>query len=95
VQFNDAHAHAAVLYDMGLYKKFGGSSVVENTSHGLQRNLQFMKEVSQKSGVHLIAGTGNSLTEICVCFKLILQNIAYLVALDVHIFMDGSVLLKN
>lgn len=69
MQFNDIDAHAAVLYDMNLYKKFGGSSLVENTSHGLQRNLQFMKEVSQKSGVHLIAGTGNSLTEIYIFFK--------------------------
>jgi phosphotriesterase-related protein len=69
VQFNDADAHAAVLYDMNLYKKFGGSSLVENTSHGLQRNLLFTKEVSQKSGVHLIAGTGNGLTEIYVFFK--------------------------
>jgi phosphotriesterase-related protein len=69
VQFNDADAHAAVLYDMDLYAQFGGSSIVENTSHGLQRNLQFMKEVSQKSGVNLIAGTGNSLTEICMFFK--------------------------
>ncbi|XP_023723099.1 phosphotriesterase-related protein isoform X1 [Cryptotermes secundus] len=47
-----------------LHKKFGGSSVVENTSHGLQRNLQFMKEVSLKSGVHLIAGTGYYLASV-------------------------------
>jgi phosphotriesterase-related protein len=69
VQFNDADAHAAVLYDMDLYREFGGRSVVENTSHGLQRNLQFMKEVSQKSGVHFIAGTGNSLIEMYIFFK--------------------------
>ncbi|XP_021919754.1 phosphotriesterase-related protein isoform X1 [Zootermopsis nevadensis] len=57
--FNDAETHAAVLYDMTLYKQFGGGSVVENSSHGLQRNVKFMKEVSQKTGVHVIAGTGH------------------------------------
>lgn len=56
--FNDAETHAAVLYDMKLYKQFGGGSVVENSSHGLQRNVEFMKEVSRKTGVHVIAGTG-------------------------------------
>jgi phosphotriesterase-related protein len=56
--FNDAETHAAVLYDMKLYKQFGGGSIVENSSHGLQRNVEFMKEVSQKAGVHVIAGTG-------------------------------------
>lgn len=58
MQFNDADAHAAVLYDMDIYAKSGGNSVVENTSHGLQRNLHFMKEISQKLGIHIIAGTG-------------------------------------
>jgi phosphotriesterase-related protein len=69
VQFDDADAHAAVLYDMELYKEFGGSAIVENTSHGLQRNIQFMKKVSQKTGIHVIAGTGNSLIRICIFFK--------------------------
>jgi phosphotriesterase-related protein len=58
--FNDAETHAAVLYEMVLYKQFGGGSIVENSSHGLQRNVKFMKEVSQKTGVHVIAGTGKN-----------------------------------
>lgn len=57
--FNDAETHAAVLYEMKLYKQFGGGTVVENSSHGLQRNIKFLKEVSQRTGVHVIAGTGH------------------------------------
>ena len=56
--FNDTETHAAVLYDMMLFKQFGGGAVVENSNHGLQRNVQFLREVSQKTGVHVIAGTG-------------------------------------
>jgi predicted metal-dependent phosphotriesterase family hydrolase len=59
-QFNDAETHAAVLYEMELYKKFGGGAVVENTNHGLQRNVKFLKEVSQRTGIHVIAGTGRN-----------------------------------
>jgi phosphotriesterase-related protein len=43
---------------MKLYKQFGGGTVVENSSHGLQRNIKFLKEVSQRTEVHVIAGTG-------------------------------------
>jgi hypothetical protein len=45
---------------MELYKQFGGGAIVENSSHGLQRNARFLKEVSQKTGVHVIAGTGRN-----------------------------------
>jgi len=60
LQFNDPETHAAVLYEMELYKKFGGGAVVENSNHGLQRNVKFLKEVSQRTGVHVIAGTGRN-----------------------------------
>jgi len=45
---------------MELYKQFGGGAIVENTNHGIQRNVKFMKEVSQRTGVHVIAGTGRN-----------------------------------
>jgi hypothetical protein len=69
----------AVLYDMEFYREFGGGAVVENTSHGLQRNLQFMKEVSQRTGIHVIAGTGNSLIEVFIFFKYTIRNFAYII----------------
>ena len=59
-QFNDAETHAAVLYEMELYKQFGGGAVVENSNHGLQRNVKFLREVSHSTGVHVIAGTGRN-----------------------------------
>jgi phosphotriesterase-related protein len=59
LQFNDAETQAAVLYEMELYKRFGGGAIVENSNHGLQRNVKFLKEVSQRTGVHVIAGTGH------------------------------------
>jgi phosphotriesterase-related protein len=60
LHFNDAETHAAVLYEMELYKQFGGGAVVENSNHGLQRNVRFLKEVSQRTGIHVIAGTGRN-----------------------------------
>jgi hypothetical protein len=81
VQFNDADTHMAVLYDIELYREIGGGAIVENTSHGLQRNLQFMKEVSQKTGVHVIAGTGNSLIVVFIFVKCIVRNFAYIIIL--------------
>ena len=59
VRFYDEEACNAVLKDIELYKKFGGGSIVENSSHGLRRNLDFMVEAAKKTGVHIIAGTGH------------------------------------
>ncbi|GBP08753.1 Phosphotriesterase-related protein [Eumeta japonica] len=39
-------------------KRTKRSTIVENTTNGLNRNLALMKSVSEKSGVHIIAGTG-------------------------------------
>ncbi|XP_043288078.1 phosphotriesterase-related protein [Venturia canescens] len=59
VKFNDEDARVAVLEDVKLYKKFGGGTIVENTSHGLKRDIPLMKRISQESGVHVILGTGH------------------------------------
>lgn len=59
VRFYDEDARNAALKDIELYKKFGGGSIVENSSHGLKRNLEFMVEAAKKTGVHIIAGTGH------------------------------------
>jgi phosphotriesterase-related protein len=56
--FGDEDAAAAVMNDVVLYKKFGGSAIVENTTHGLKRDLKLSHEISEKTGVHVIAGTG-------------------------------------
>lgn len=49
---------AAILEEMRLYKKFGGGTIVENTSLGLKRNVPLMIKVSKELGVNVIAGTG-------------------------------------
>ncbi|KAG7198950.1 hypothetical protein KM043_015913 [Ampulex compressa] len=58
ISFNDVDAANAVLEDAKLYFKFGGGTIVENSNHGLKRNVTLMKKVSQESGVNVIAGTG-------------------------------------
>jgi phosphotriesterase-related protein len=47
-----------MLYEMEMFRKVGGGSIVENTSHGLKRNLGLMVQISQQTGVNIIAGTG-------------------------------------
>lgn len=58
-RFYDEETRTAVLRDIELYKKFGGGTIVENSSHGLKRNMEFMVETSKKTGVHIVAGTGH------------------------------------
>ncbi|XP_014206776.1 phosphotriesterase-related protein [Copidosoma floridanum] len=59
IRFNDDDSAAAVLEDVGFYKKSGGGTIVENTSHGIKRDIPLMRSVSEKTGVHVIAGTGH------------------------------------
>lgn len=49
----------AILHDVKIFKQHGGGTIVENTNHGIKRNIPFMKKISQETGVHIIAGTGN------------------------------------
>ncbi|GAB1607154.1 phosphotriesterase-related protein-like [Argonauta hians] len=48
----------AVIEEMKYYKANGGSSIVDNTVTGLEPDVEFLKHVSQQSGVNIIAGTG-------------------------------------
>lgn len=50
-----------MLEDVKLYKEFGGSAIVENTTHGINRNLKLMYQVAQATGVKIVAGTGHYL----------------------------------
>lgn len=51
-------AAEAVHKDVELFKEAGGGSIVENSSHGLRRDISLMKNVSRSTGVNVIAGTG-------------------------------------
>lgn len=61
---DDKDSLEAVTYDVEEYKKFGGGTIVENTTEGLKRNIDFMKHVSKKTGVHVIAGTGYYISDV-------------------------------
>ncbi|XP_011499141.1 PREDICTED: phosphotriesterase-related protein isoform X3 [Ceratosolen solmsi marchali] len=59
IHFDDIDSANAVLEDVKFYKASGGGTIVENTSHGIKRNIQLMKKTSHESGVHVIVGTGH------------------------------------
>lgn len=59
INFQDEATHEAVFKDVQNYKQSGGGAIVENTSHGLNRNLELMYRVSKTCNVHVIAGTGH------------------------------------
>ncbi|XP_037954000.1 phosphotriesterase-related protein-like [Teleopsis dalmanni] len=64
VRFYDENSRDAAKKDVALYKQFGGGTIVENSSHGLKRNLDFMVDVSKSTGVHIIAGTGHYIHDV-------------------------------
>lgn len=58
INYEDEDTHKAVMNDVQIFKDFGGNSIVENTTCGINRNLKLMYEVSKGTGVNVIAGTG-------------------------------------
>ncbi|XP_035741714.1 phosphotriesterase-related protein-like isoform X1 [Vespa mandarinia] len=58
ITFNDVETAYAVLEDLRLFRYFGGGTIVENSSHGLKRDLLLMRTLSEKTGINIIAGTG-------------------------------------
>lgn len=57
-KLDDTDTRAIILDELVRYKHLGGGTIVENTVEGISRNLGLMKELSVKSGVKIIAGTG-------------------------------------
>ena len=47
------------IKEMGIFKKAGGSLVVDVTTEDFGRDIKRLKEVSEKSGVHIVAGCGS------------------------------------
>ena len=58
LKFNDEDAMDAVLEDVKFFREFGGGTIVENSNHGLKRDISLMKRVSNETGVNVITGTG-------------------------------------
>lgn len=56
----------AIHMDVKLFKEAGGGTIVENSCHGLRRDLLLMRNVSQSLDVNVIAGTGMFLADIII-----------------------------
>lgn len=61
INFEDCDTHHAIFDDVKLFKEFGGTSIVENTTYGIKRNLKLLYEVAKRTGVNVISGTGHYL----------------------------------
>lgn len=56
--FNDPETESGVFNDVKRFKELGGSTLVDNTTIGIDRNMQFQKKVAQETGVNIVAGAG-------------------------------------
>ncbi|XP_052741871.1 phosphotriesterase-related protein isoform X1 [Bicyclus anynana] len=61
---NDDDARDAVTSDVQLYKALGGGTIVENSTVGLERDIEFYKKVSETTDVHIVAGTGHYIADV-------------------------------
>lgn len=61
INFEDDETHRAVLEDLKIFKKYGGSAIVENTTWGINRNLKLMYRAAKEVGINVVAGTGHYL----------------------------------
>lgn len=93
LRFDDAETHAKVMDDVRLYKQWGGGTIVENSSHGLKRNLAFMQQVSRETGVHVVAGTGHYVHQVqdAATLALGVEQMAELYTRELTVGCDGGV----
>ncbi|XP_058491757.1 phosphotriesterase-related protein [Solea solea] len=49
---------SAVRDELLAYRKAGGSTIVENTTTGIDRDLPALQQLAKDTGVHIIAGAG-------------------------------------
>ena len=49
----------SMIAEVGYFKENGGGSIVEATTIGIGPNWDFLKQVSEATGVHIIAGAGH------------------------------------
>ncbi|XP_013380455.1 phosphotriesterase-related protein [Lingula anatina] len=56
--YNDDDSHEAVIQELKYFKECGGGTIVENTTHGITRDMCYLKRAAEESGVNVIAGSG-------------------------------------
>jgi phosphotriesterase-related protein len=44
--------------ELAPFQKLGGRAIVDCTSHGIHRNVQKLRAVAERTGLHIIAGSG-------------------------------------
>ncbi|NWX82471.1 PTER protein, partial [Nothoprocta ornata] len=49
---------AAIKEELLLFKAAGGGTIVENTTVGIDRDVNTLKKLAEETGVHIIAGAG-------------------------------------
>lgn len=101
---HDEDSHEKVIEDVKLLKRWygGNCTIVENTSYGIVRNLPFYREVAEKSGVNVVAGTGHyvGFTQKESDLSLNLENMVDLYTkeivsgVDVSLAQDGKDIIK-
>ena len=55
----DVAGEIAMTGSLKQFKAAGGGCLVDNSTYGMNRNIKFLKKLSQDTGVHIIAGTGS------------------------------------
>lgn len=101
---DDEESHEKVIEDVKLLKKWcpGNCTIVENTTCGIKRDLPFYREVAEKTGVNVIAGTGHYVahTQKDSELSMSLENMVDLytkeivTGVDVGILQDGKDIIK-
>jgi len=59
LKLDDADSKAVMVDEINYFKALGGRTIVENTTHGISRNIKLLKQLSLDTGVNIVAGTGN------------------------------------
>lgn len=92
VAFNDKDTADAVLEDLKFFRECGGGTIVENSNHGLNRNIALMKELSKQTGVNIIAGTGHyvALTQSSGTLALSKENMYDLIVREMTVGCEES-----
>ncbi|XP_066508835.1 phosphotriesterase-related protein-like [Hoplias malabaricus] len=82
----------AVKEELLNYKKAGGGTIVENTTTGISRNMHVMKQLSQDTGVHIVAGAGYYLdaTHSAETKKLSVEKLTDIIISEVLHGADGT-----
>lgn len=60
-KLDDVDTKNVMVQELINFKEAGGGTIVENTVAGISRDITWLKTLSAKSGVNIIAGTGTQI----------------------------------